>query len=97
MVWNNIPFVTNEVCREILCLMAEYSWEFVPAAVTTMVQAIFSSWGTSLMNELGFRHIRGRAKACENGQISPATSWKTLAESSPFKAFGRRHATTSCC
>ena len=65
-------------------LLAEYSWEFVPAAVTTMVQAIFSSWGTSLMNELGFRHIRGRATACENGEIAPVTSWKTLAESSWF-------------
>ena len=66
MVWNNIPFVTNEVCREICCRLAEYSWEFVPAAVTTMVQAIFSAWGTSLMHGLGFRHIRGRAKACGN-------------------------------
>ena len=55
MVWNNIPFVTNEVCREIFCLLAEYSWEFVPAAVTTMVQAMFSSWGTNLMNEFGIQ------------------------------------------
>ena len=82
--------------RIILCLLSEYSFGFVPAAVVTMVESMFTSWGTSLLNELGFRHIRGRAKDSENGKIAPVTSWKSLAESPLLKDFGRRLAANSC-
>ena len=96
-LWHNLPFAKWEVVREVLTLLSEFSFQWVPPPVQRMLNTIFKSWGTSLINELGFREIRARAKEASNGNISATTAWHSLATSKLMEQFGRRHCFLLVC
>ena len=72
-VWANIPWATYEVIREILVILSEFGWKWVPPHLEALLNSMFSSWGTSLVNELGFKEVRKRAKLSDNGRLHPTT------------------------
>ena len=89
-IWSNMPFASWEVVREILAILSEFSFMWVPPHVVQLLESVFGSWGTSLLNELGFNVIRQRLKESRNMRFNPTTTWMSLAKSNVMDGFGRR-------
>ena len=70
-VWANIPWATYEVIREILVILSEFGWKWVPPHLEALLKSMFSSWGTSLVNELGFKEVRKKGKVVRQWQVAP--------------------------
>ena len=47
-VWANIPWATYEVIREILVILSEFGWKWVPPHLEALLKSICSSWGDPL-------------------------------------------------
>ena len=90
-IWCNLPFGQWEVVRHVFIMLAEHNFTYVSEQCLKLLHSIFESWGSSLLNELGFREIRARAKQSSSGRIAPVTAWKSLADSPVMADFGRRH------
>ena len=56
-----------------------------------LLESVFGSWGTSLLNELGFNAIRQRLKESGNMRLNPTTTWMSLAKSNVMDGFWRRN------
>lgn len=89
-IWANMPFASWEIVREILTILSEFSYAWVPPHVTQLLESVFGGWGTSLVNELGFKVIRQRLKDSGNQRLHPTTTWMSLAKSDVMDTFGRR-------
>ena len=96
-IWQCLPWASWEICREVFVLLAEFDFEWICPPCMQLITSIFSSWGSSLVNELGFRAIRARCKQAATGKVSPCTSWYSLASSDVMDQFGRRHLHMFCC
>ncbi|CAK0875873.1 unnamed protein product [Prorocentrum cordatum] len=96
-LWKSVPFMKWEVIRELLVMLSEFDFKWVPPPAQGLLETLFKAWGTSLANELGFRDLRARAKQAENHIFAPATSWFTLAESDLMDRFGRPHTRPRDC
>ena len=90
-IWSNIPFASWEVVRERLAILSEFSFMWVPPHVVQLLESVFGSWGTSLLNELGFKVTRQRLKESGNMRLNPTTTWMSLAKSNVMDGFGRRN------
>ena len=80
-IWRAVVFLSNPVVRDILAMLAEFSFQFVPPCVVGMLRTLFMTWATSLMNELGWRAVRARQKESSNKKIGPLTQWEASANS----------------
>ena len=86
-----MPFASWEVVRNILAILSDFAFRWVPPRVVQLLESVFGSWGTSLLNELGFKVIRQRLKERGNQRLDPATTWMSLAKSNVMDGFGRRN------
>ena len=78
-LWNSIPQVEWNFCREVLCMLWEFDFKFVPPAVVLQVQTCFGL-GSTLANEGGFQAMQRALAATRNKQLSNLGIWKSLAE-----------------
>lgn len=87
-LWRAVPFLENEVVREALTMMSEFSFKYVPPHVEAMARTL-AAWGSSLVTELGNREIRSRLTDAAKNKIKEQTMWKSLVDSTVLNDFGR--------
>ena len=46
-LWTHAPFASWQVARETLCMLAEFSFQWVPPPVQALLVAAFKSWGAT--------------------------------------------------
>lgn len=89
-LFSNIPFLSWAPVRGILVLLAQVSFRVVPTAVLDMVMSVFSGWGSSLVNELGFKTTRMHGKVGSNSRMTPVRRWYHAAVDGPLPQFERK-------
>ena len=89
-IWCSLPWASWGVVRDFFTLLAEFDFQWICPPAMEILNCLFRSFGSSLLNELGFKEIRARSKQASNHKISPSTSWHALTTSDVMTSFGRR-------
>ena len=87
-LWESVPFLENEVVREILIMLSEFDFRFIPPHVVAHVQTL-TSFTSSLATELGNREVRMRILEGHNNKLIEQTMWLSLIQGSVFQDMGR--------
>lgn len=89
LLWEAVPWVENEAIREVFVMLSEFAFEYVSPYVHDACLVMFT-WGSSLINELGFQKLRDRLKDTRAKSISPQTAFATLIDSNVLGSFSRQ-------
>ena len=88
-LFKNVPWLSWTVIIDIFVRLAEVDFSCVPASVDSMLRSGFEGFGTTLVNELAFKHMRLRADESSNNRVGPNTAWAAARHSSVFERFER--------